>query len=265
MFPLLRYFSVVSAVVTIIVTGTFVIAYRAYENSDIVAEAEADNETMARTLANVIWSRYGERLMKLADANPLEIGAYPVIDELQREIMKFKNGLPIIKTKIYLADGLVVFSSAAKEIGGNRRTSHFVESQVRDFDKVIAAGRPLSRQMMRSSLNTRFSEKRNIEVVSSYIPLFGDANEIQGIVEVYSDVTGDFALVRKQSYFVAGLVVAAFSVTYLLLLLLVMRADRTIKCQYKKLEDFNGTLETKVAERSAAAEMAAGKALFAAD
>ena len=96
--------------------------------------------------------------------------------------------------------------------------------------------------------------------MSTYVPIVDDDKRVRAVVEIYADITGDLALIRKYSWFVALLVIGAFGVTYLVLLLIVVRADRTIKRQYKKLEAFNETLEKRVSERSAAAEIAAEEA-----
>ena len=259
MFPLLRYFSISSAIVTVLVTAGFVAIHRAHEIADIIHEAEDDNAGMARTIANVIWLRYGSQLEELRGSTKAQILALPVIADLQKEVRTIKKGLPILKTKVNLPDGLIVFSSLQEEIGFNRNALFYEGKYDEDFSSA-AGGKVVNRTIERRTFRTRHSVKQNLSVVSSYVPILDDNKNVRAVIEIYADITGELALIRGQSWFVALLIVAAFGMTYLILLLLVVRADRTIKCQYKKLEAFNETLEKRVAERSAAAEMAAKEA-----
>ena len=142
MFPLLRYFSISSAIVTVLVTAGFVAIHRAHEIADIIHEAEDDNAGMARTIANVIWLRYGSQLEELRGSTKAQILALPVIADLQKEVRTIKKGLPILKTKVNLPDGLIVFSSLQEEIGFNRNAIFYEGKYDEDFSAAAPTAGP---------------------------------------------------------------------------------------------------------------------------
>ena len=84
-----------------------------------------------------------------------------MVAELQKEVRTIKQGLPILKTKVYLPDGLIVFSSLEDEIGFNRNALFYEGKKEIDFNSA-ARGRTVSRLVARNTFRTRHDVKHNL-------------------------------------------------------------------------------------------------------
>ncbi len=253
MFNLYRNFLISSAIVTLLVTQALVAMHLHHATSTMFAAVEQENIVMARALTNAIWSRYGDQLLRIESTDPNAIRKQPEVVTLQHELATLTDGLPIIKAKIFLPNGLTVFSSVDSEIGTNKRATINAIMSIRDFDNTMADGVALSRMSLRKTFRTRNSMLENIHVVATYIPVKGADGKVISIFEIYTDVTGHRQMISHENTFVAMLIIAAFALTFIVLQFIVRRADRTIRRQHEALSRLNATLEDRVAERTAAA------------
>ena len=82
------------------------------------------------------------------------------------------------------------------------------------------------------------------------MPIRDERGTIAGVVEIYTDITAQAAAIDHRSWTIGFLVALALGALYLVLLLVVRRADNILKLQYRELEVFNTSLEAKVAQRT---------------
>ncbi len=69
MFGLLRYFSIASAVALIAVTFALAYLYRDNAVEELVASAEGQNVTLARSFANNLWPRFSHYVMTVPETD----------------------------------------------------------------------------------------------------------------------------------------------------------------------------------------------------
>ena len=159
------------------------------------------------------------------------------------------TGLPVLKVKIYNLDGLTVYSSEPSQMGADK-------SENPRFLSAAHKGAPASSLTYRDTFSAFSSMVYDREVVETYIPVRGAEGRIEGVFELYSDVTPLMARIRTNStLFVVGILVS-FGLLYAILFLVVRRADRILKNQYVELHSNeeritakNVALEHEVAER----------------
>ena len=157
------------------------------------------------------------------------LAADPAVARLHAEVLAKMGGLRVVKVKVYNLQGTTVFSTDARQIGedqsGNARFLHARDGTVvsdisyRDrfdaFDGVISG--------------------RNL--ISSYIPVRRDSQSpVEGVFEVYSDVTELVAEQNRARTQIALMLLAALVGLYLFMLLIVRKADRVIARQYRERE-----------------------------
>ncbi len=87
------------------------------------------------------------------------------------------------------------------------------------------------------------------DLVESYLPIRKDNGPVEGVFELYTDVTPLLAEVKRDTVNLAVGFALVFGLLYAILFPMVRRADRTIKQQYVDIMDKNITLEHEVAER----------------
>ena len=225
MFRLLRYFSIASAVALIAVTISLVYLYRDNVMEGLVVSAESQNITLARSFANILWPRFSRYVMTVSETDGDGLRARPETVEIDEAVRTLTVGLPVLKVKIYNLDGRTIYSSQPGQIGADK-------SNNLGFLKSARAGKPASKFSFRENFSAFSGEVFNRSLVESYLPIWGDDDAIEGVFELYTDVTPQVAMIdRRTDRLTVGLLIT-FAVLYGILFLIVRRADHIIKRQY---------------------------------
>ena len=182
MFKLLRYFSLTSAVAILLVTVVLVILYRQTAVNELVELAENQNVVLARSFANTIWPRFSAYVTSVSGLDGDALRARPETLQIHETLKGLAAGLPVLKVKIYNLDGLTVFSSQASQIGEDKSNSP-------GFIAAAREGRPASKQAHRDRFSTFSGEVADLHLVESYLPIRRGDGRIEGVFELYSDVT----------------------------------------------------------------------------
>ena len=241
MFQLVRFFLFTSAVAISVVVVT-VIFYRHDEVRRLIAFAESQNVTLAQSLANTIWPRFSTYITSASDLDGDALRARPETQKIGEAIRAVSTGLPILKVKIYNLDGLTVFSSEREEIGEDKSTNVGFFAAARD-------GKPASKLTSRNRFSSFEGTVLNRDAVESYLPIRQENGQIEGVFELYSDVTSLLAKIRRSTNDLVIGATVVFVVLYGTLFVIVRRADRTIKRQYADISDKNAALTREIAER----------------
>lgn len=224
-FPLRCYFSITSGVAVLVVTALISWTYYQEELDTQVEAAETRNVMLAQTFANSIWPAYGGFLSRPAeDTAALQVD--PATESLDQTVKSLSRGVPVVKIKIYNPKGIAVYSSVRGEIGEDKSANP-------GFRQALA-GSAASDLTHRGSMSATEGKIENVDVVSTYIPIRN--GHVQAVFELYSDVTEAVATVQRDLVRLAMVLITVFGALYGALLLIVMRADRIIKRQYRALE-----------------------------
>ena len=230
MFRLLRYFSLTSAITLVVVAIILAFFYREHAVDDLVDITERKNETLARSFANAIWPRYAPFVASVGALDGDELRARDETRELHETLRRLADELPVLKVKIYDLEGLTVYSSEIAEIGEDKSGNP-------GFVAAARQGMPASKLIERGTFNA-FEGVINVQrdLVESYLPIRGDDGRIEGVFELYTDVTPLVAHVQEMTAILLGGIILLFGAVYGVLLLIVWRAGRVPKRQYGELE-----------------------------
>jgi signal transduction histidine kinase/CheY-like chemotaxis protein/HPt (histidine-containing phosphotransfer) domain-containing protein len=243
MFKLLRHFTVMSALATAAITTVLVVSLYWYEARNLHQLAEERNAAYARNLADVLLPQYAallEEPVSSTDEAQRAPTGFRQLDEIVRQTMR---GKPILKVKIFTPAGLTVYSSDPAQVG---------ESKANDprFNGIVANGTSatvLSRRNVLSSFEKDFIDRN---VAETYVPIRDGKGAVAIVVELYTDISVYVAELEREIATVTSMLVTALGTLFIVLLLVVRRADRILVRQYRELETFNGRLEEKVDERT---------------
>jgi signal transduction histidine kinase/DNA-binding response OmpR family regulator/HPt (histidine-containing phosphotransfer) domain-containing protein len=167
----------------------------------------------------------------------------PIKVLLDEDVGRRIRNTSVLKLKVYSVDGLTVYSTQETQIG---------ESKARDvgFRKLVSTLRPVSKFGPREKLHSFDRTIVGRHIAESYVPIRDDRGELKGVVEVYSDLTGYVQEISRRTLSFVGAIISALFGLYVLLLLVVRRADRILSRQYEELASFSTRLEEKVEERT---------------
>ena len=230
MFNLLRYFSITSALAIICTSAVVWFGYQNFSVKEAVKLSEAHNVELARSFANTLWPKYSSFIMATPGTSGDELRNKPEIRQIDERLKAITSELSVLKVKIYTVDGLTVYSSEPSQIGENKRGSPGFMEAARD-------GEVASELSHRDRFSAFSREVLNREVVETYIPIRNAQGGIEGIFEIYSDVTALMDTTRTRTTIVLAGYLLAFTLLYCVLVLTVRRADIILKRQDREIKD----------------------------
>lgn len=250
MFRLLRYFSIASLILMVLAAIVLGAIDRQIATRHMLELGEGNNVALTQTLANSLWPQMRE----LADvAGRLDVDAlrrHPDIAALRRAVVDHMRDTNMVKVKLYNLDGRTLFSTEAKQIGEDKsRNAGFLTAR---------QGRPISELTHRDQFSAFDQLIENRDVLSSYVALRRTPDtSIEGVLEVYADVTGLLGSIERGQRLVTLSVVAVMVLLYGILFIIVRHANSIIKAQYEQqrraehaLRDAQEHLEGRVQERT---------------
>ena len=223
-FKLTRFFSVTSLIGIAVVTACLFWTYRSLTERHLIDHEGRANADLTRAFANTVWARYRGFVIDSVGRSREALSADPAVAQLRVDVLTQMNGLQIAKIKIYNVDGLTVFSTDAKQIGEDKSANEgFREAR---------AGGVTSQITYRETFDAFEGVLNKRNLIASYVPIRATPDAaVEGVFEVYSDVTQLLHTQWRAQWQVAGIVLALLSTLYLFLLLVVRKADRIIARQ----------------------------------
>jgi two-component system cell cycle sensor histidine kinase PleC len=206
-----------------------VAAYHHWHGARLMIEwTEKQNLVLARSFANAVWPRVSSYVASASTLSGDELRASPEAHAFREAVDELTAGLPILKVKVYDLQGLTVYSSQLSEIGENK--SHNL-----GFLTSARAGTPASKLTYRDTLSAIPGTVTDRDLVESYLPIRGATGEVEGVFELYADVTPQVAQINRGTAGFAAALLLSFGLMYGALFLIVRRADRIIERQYAEL------------------------------
>ena len=250
MFRLLRYFSIASAIALTVVTSVSVYLYRHTAVEELVVSEERANVDLARLFSNILWLRFSDYVTTVSETNGDTLRARPETDQIDEAVRTLTASLAVLKVKIYNLDGVTIYSSEPSQIGTNRRNH-------RGFLQAARRGIPSSNLSFRETFSAISGTVLNRDLVESYLPIRGNGGPIEGVFELYTDVTPVVVRIDRRTNMLTVGLLLAFVTLYGILFLIVRRADQILRSQYvdvrSKMEAHRAT-EESLAQKSALLE-----------
>lgn len=241
MFKLQKYFLLASAPAIIIVVVALVALYRQNALNDLVFDAHEENTVLAQAVSNALWPRFGPYIKAIKQPDRASLLTHPTGASLQTELLMMLTALPVLKAKIYSPIGITVYSTTRAQIG---------EDYAKKAGFIAAIGRNAAPSVLsRYSKHERFSgfsgELFNSDIVETYFAVRDSAGALQGVIELYSDETSRVTRVNQTARSLLIGLAIIFGLLYMVLNVIVRRADGILKRQYAELADSEETIRFK--------------------
>jgi len=224
---LTRYFSITSLLGIVVVTVCLLWTYRQITIERLVQHESRANADLTRAFANSVWERYRGLVTGAAGRSREALLQDAELAQLRSDLLRQMKGLSIAKVKIYDIGGLTVFSTETHQIGEDKG----------DNVGVIAArsGQVTSQITFRKKFDAFEGALADRNLIASYVPVrSAPGSPVEGVFEVYSDVTELLQAQQRAQWQIAGVVFGLLALLYLFLLLVVRKADRIIAGQERE-------------------------------
>lgn len=253
MFPLVRYFSLISAVVVGVAMVGVTFALTQITTAQLIEQRQNANVGLTRVFSSSVWRQFRDHVQSAAGLDGNALRALPRTPELLQSVKDMMRGLSVVKVKVYSLNGNTVFSTEAAQMGDQKAGNPGFLS-ARD-------GHPISEYSNRAKFSAFENEIFDIDVVSSYIPIRDEDGRVEAVFEVYDNVTATLHKMEERRNLIIAIVGGLFVLLYLSLFLIIHRASTVLKRQHsqildanEKLEDTNNQLLQRTGELEAAQE-----------
>ncbi|HZF80218.1 MAG TPA: EAL domain-containing protein [Rubrivivax sp.] len=223
-FKLLRFFSLTSLVGIAVVTACLIATYRELTVRHLIDHESRANAALTQAFANTVWDRYRLFVLGSPGRTREALLADPSLAPLRADVLSKMRGLQVAKIKVYNLAGVTVFSTDQRQIGEDKSSNAGFLSARR--------GEVVSNITYREKFDAFEGVISKRDLIASYVPVRSTATgPVEGVFEVYSDVTELLQQQSRAQWQVAGIVFALLALLYLFLHFVVRRADRTITRQ----------------------------------
>jgi hypothetical protein len=223
-FRLLRYFTITSLIAFVLVAASLVTFYRQIAVKELIKVGESKNAAITQSFSNIIWPEFESFLGSASDLNADAIRTDPETAQLRQAVFEQMQGLSVIKVKIYNMEGLTVFSTEESQIGEDKGgNAGFLAARNGDLASELTH---------RDTFSAFESEIEDRDVISSYVPIQSGDSGVEGVFEVYDDVTPLLENISIAQRNIAIGVTLILTLLYAILFLLIRRADNLIQRQF---------------------------------
>ena len=225
---LTRQFAIIAAL-ALVVAGLFlVLLYRSWAVRELEVIAEGNNVAVARLLANTLLYSVPQsgKTPSVLDMSALETPEG--IAAMHKAVVESVRSTSIVKVKIYNPKGITVFSTDPAQIGQDKSKG---EGVVRALQGQVA-----SELTHRDSFSAFEGVIENSDLLSTYMPIqvARPYAPIDGVFEVYADVTGFVARIQRTQLLLTLITGAVLAGIYAALLSVIGRADSIIRRQHQQ-------------------------------
>ncbi len=164
------------------------------------------------------------------------------LPEVDQHMRVFIAPFDIVKINIFNAEARVIYSTDSKAIG---------KLESNNSSLLIAlAGTPNTRNKSREAIrNMEYIDDDSINIVDTYVPMYGTDGEIIGSFEVYKDIRRNLTLAGKiftRSWSALAVIVLG---VFAILMFVIRNAMQTIRTSTANLVTANQQLQQEVEDR----------------
>jgi signal transduction histidine kinase len=230
-FNLVRYFVLASLVALVGVALLSALIFGALMRYALIKEAEADAIAVARLMAG----EFNAELDTLTQAGvPIRWIDPAVQERLSTAFMRSGGTLGVVKIKAFDTTGQIIYSTDRALIGQ-------IDAGNPDL-KDAMAGRVSSVLARAENVADLSGETFTVDVIETYVPVPGDPDGPLQVFEIYQDASDILNEVAATQRLVVASVTGIMLLLFVVLYLIVRRADQIIAQQTADLQEANAEL-----------------------
>jgi signal transduction histidine kinase len=243
MFRLVPYFLITSLLACTLAAIGLSTFYRHRCLMNLVQLEEDKNIAIAQVFVNSLWREFYPFLTSTSTLSDRDLRNHPTTTNLSHAVLSQMKGLAVVKVKIFDPEGRIVFSTDAQQIGDSKNHDQgFLEAR---------SGKAITQVSQQTVLSGFEKITVHQSLMSSYLPIrFGEstASKIEGVIQLYSDVTPAWQGIEKMQRTIIFGVVLIFVALYFVLFLIVRHADRILQRQELARQQVDEVLNRKAEE-----------------
>jgi len=239
-FRLFRYFQFVSLAAIVVILIVAVLGLRFIFRNLVLYEAERDAIRISNSLRDSEMRRFIQFYQDDKQYLSIPEGQLPEMDQHMRVCL---TPFDIVKIKVFNNETRIIYSTDSKIIGrldpNNAKLA------------VALGGMPISKYESKDEVwDLDDEERKNVEIVETYVPIRNPDGRVIGSFEIYKDVTYD--LLRADRTLVRAGVVLSVTVlgVFTVLMFVIHRAARVINTGTAELTAANRQLLQEIEERT---------------
>lgn len=247
-FRLVRYFSVTSFVAFTIAAGSLAWMSHRQARHDLEQFGKAANVELAQTLSNSTAQELETFIRAAQTISNQDLPNHPLTLELKRYLENNTDRLNITKLKIFDPNGRTIFSTDPQQIGE-------AKSGYLGFETAIANQVFSSLKNHDPFLPIAHRNRKKQTLYSSYIALYAQGSGQEkpiGVLEMYRDVSTLSRAIARSQREVFLSIILSFIVLYLVMFVVVNRAQVILLAQKTQLQDHNKQIQEQADKLQAA-------------
>jgi len=234
MFKLKKYFLLTGGVAFSVFLVVSMYTTYLRDISDLRTIGERENLLLAGFLSQLLEQQITQYLA-LPSPSKETLKKRDEVRQIKQLVKDYSNTKEILKIKIFNPDGLTLFSSNQEEIG-------FLKQNSQPIHDAFHNHKSTSKMVFKDTFETLSGISYDRDIVETYIPIVNSKKQTIAIFELYADVTELVHEAEQKLWKHFFYRIAAYLSLFILLYLLVLRADNLIKQQYIKLQHANTEL-----------------------
>ena len=242
MFNLSRYFSTLSLILIGLAAGLLGLMYREVSVRQVTMLAEDRNVAMAQVFENALGAPLASLMAASVGKDASMLKEADESQAMQASVAALMHGTAVVRIKIYNRLGVTIFSTEPAQIGESRLNNPGFKSAL--------GGTVLSDLTHRDQMDTFEGVRSNVDLLASYVPISGESRAVEGVFELYQDVTPFMTSFRQTLWVITAIVFAIFGMLFFMQFFVVRRAQRILYEQAERIEAARSTLEVQVDART---------------
>ena len=206
MFNLSRYFSTLSLILIGLAAGLLGLMYREMSVRQMTMLAEGRNVAMAQIFENALGAPLAGLMAASVGKDASMLKEADESQAMQASVAALMHGTAVVKVKIYNRLGVTVFSTDPTQIGESRLDNPGFKSAL--------GGTVLSDLTHRDSMDTFEGARSDIDLLASYVPISSEGKAVEGVFELYQDVTPFVTTLRQTLWAITAIVIGVFALLY---------------------------------------------------
>ncbi len=255
MFKLSRYFSLLSLALIAGASALLLQYYRHNAMEQLLALEQSRAAEFTQLFENSLWAEF-KPLVEAARPGdtPEALRQRAEASGLHEALARMARSTTVLKVKIYTPMGMTVFSTDPRQIGEDKSDNPGFRGAMN--------GRTTGALTHRNQFDAFEGSLSERDIIYAYVPIHHPSSgetRIDGVFEVYQDVTTFVQQAERQLAWVSATVIAVLAALYLAQFLVVHRAQAILRSQAKALHAANEDLDRRVQERTQALEHEIGE------
>ncbi len=238
-FRLFRYFQFVSLAAIVVILIVAVLGLRFIFRSLVLYEAERDAVRISNSLRDSEMRRFIQFYQDNKRYLSVPQEQLPEMDQHMRVCL---IPFDIVKIKVFNAETRIIYSTDSKIIGrldpDNAKLA------------VALSGTPISKYESKDNVwDLDDEERKDVEIVETYVPIRSPDGRVIGSFEIYKDVTDDLVMADKTLIRAGAVLSVTVLSVFAVLMFVIYHATRVINSGTAELRAANRQLLQEVEER----------------